>query len=302
MALILLAFNVDSVFAEEIGRADQALNSTIANFVTAATNDPSSTLYQFVRSMMIGFTFIGFAWMVMSWATKWITLGELVVYVGSVILIWTFYTTYNASMSTVWGWADDLAVGVQLQAVGNGDVIFIGEKLSEAIGNFFAQDIDIFDGMNAIVAVLIFHLIALILEVVVFIISMWHVWGYAFAKITGLFFVPLMLVPITRGFFQSWLQIFLGFWFFNFFAKVALAIYYLYFFAIFGPVDTPVELSPLADGMSMGRIMLHFLIGIFFLLSTGGLAAMMASGFSGVAGRMSSGLSNIAALATKALA
>lgn len=302
VALIFLAlFYCDNLLAEEISRADNALNTAISNFVLAVTNDPSSDLYTYVRAMMVAFCFIGIFWKAANWAVGNIKLGDFVVYFIVCAIIWTFYFSYNGAVSGFWGFADDLAAGIQLEAVGTSDPVFSGAKISEAMENFFVKDISIFDGLNAIVSILFFHLIALILEVVVFIISMWGVWGYAFAKITGLIFLPLAFVPITNQFFQKWLQIFLGFWFFHLFSKIALSLYYLYFFAIFGPMDAPVEMSPVGDNLSLGKINLHFVIGIFFLISTGGLASMMASGFNSISSTASRGASQLAKNITEAL-
>lgn len=298
VALIVLGFS-ESVMAQELGRADQALNDTISNFVVGIMTDTGSNFYQFVRSMMMGLAFIGTAWYVIMWALKEYSDGELIMYVLTAILVFTFYFNYNAGVSEFWAWSDSIGLGVQEEAVGTRDPIFVGSQINEAISRFFLSDVSLWDGMGAIFAIIIFKLVSMILSIVVFIISMWSVWGYAFAKITGLVFLPLLFLPITRGFFEKWFHILLGFWFFNMFSKIALSLYHLYFFAIFGAVSDPLEFDPIGDRLALGRIILHFLVGIIFLISVGGLASVMASGFGGITSKASSTTAKLAALATK---
>lgn len=300
--IVAIVFFSDSALAQELGRADTALNTTIANFVQDVMTDTSSDFYQFVRAMMLGLAFLGTAWHVIMWAMKSIDSGELVIYVLTSILIFTFYANYNSAISEFWSWSDAIGAGVQEAAVGTSDPLFVGSKITEAMNMFFLKDVSLWDGFNAIMSMLWFKLISMLLSIVVFIISMWSIWGYAFAKITGLIFLPLLFLPITRGFFDKWFQILLGFWFFNLFAKIALTLYHLYFFAIFGALSDPIEFDPIGDQLALGRINLHFLIGVFFLIASGGLASMMASGFGGITTKASSGAAKAAALATKLIA
>jgi len=269
--------------ANEIARADAAINDAVSDFVKGMMNDTSSDLYQFILSMMVGFAFIGIAWHVIQWAIQSIDLSDLVIYILSCFLVFAFYANYDESMSEFWSWSDGISIGIQERAVGNTDPTYIGSKLVETIRLFFVKDVSILDGFRAGLSIIVFYFIVEILEFVIVFISIWSVWGYSFAKIMGLFFLPLLFLPITRSFFEKWFQIFIGFWFFNLFSKVILAIYYLYFFAIFGVVDGPIEYDPKSDSIALGKINLHFAIGIFFLLSSAGLSAMMASGFHGVA-------------------
>lgn len=296
---IILVLISDAAIAQELGRADHALNTVIAQFVIDVTTDASSDMYQFIRAMMVGLAFIGVAWHVIQWAMKSIDLGELAIYFLTCFLIFAFYFSYNSAVSEFWSWSDAIALGVQEQAVGTRDPIFIGSKLNEAMMNFFLKDVSIFDGFSAVFSIVAFRLISGLLSIVIFIISQWSVWGYAFAKITGLLFLPLLFLPLTRGFFDKWFQILLGFWFFNLFAKITLTLYHLYFFAIFGVINEPVEFDPIGDTLALQKINLHFLIGIIFLISSGGLASVMASGFGGITSRASGTASKLAALATK---
>lgn len=300
--ILSLLFLSDTTVAQEIGRADIALNTTIANFVQTVMTDSTSEFYQFVRAMMLGLAFIGLAWHMIMWATKSIEDAELVIYVLTSIIIFTVYANYNTAISEFWSWSDSIGIGIQEAAVGTSDTLFIGTKINEAINMFFLKDVSLWDGFNAVMTMVLFKLISLVLSVVVFIISVWSIWGYAFAKITGLIFLPLLFLPITRGFFDKWFQILLGFWFFNMFAKIALTLFHLYFFAIFGVLDDPVEFDPIGDTLALGRINLHFLIGIFFLIASGGLASMMASGFSGVTAKAANGASKVVSIATKLIA
>lgn len=300
-AFFIILFS-DSAISQELGRADTALNTVIATFVQNIMTDTSSDLYQYVRSMMLGLAFLGLAWHVIMWAIKSIDNGELAIYVITSILVFTFYQNYERAISEFWSWSDALGAGVQEAAVGTGDPIFIGSKLTEAMNNFFLKDVSFFDGFSAVLTIVWFKLISMILSVVVFIISQWSIWGYAFCKITGLLFIPLLFIPLTRGFFDKWFQILLGFWFFNLFAKVALTLYHLYFFAIFGVIGDPIEFDPIADRQALTRIELHFLIGIFFLIASGGLASAMAQGFGGITSKASGLASKAAAIATKLIA
>jgi len=287
------------VSAEEVGRADQALNDVISGFVIGIMSDSSSELYGFINSMMLGMAFIGTAWHMMMWVCKAISDVELGLYVLSAILIFTVYKYFNSFIGELWSWSDAIGLAFQHEAVGSRDPIFVGSRLREAMANFFTEDVSMWDGFNVISAVLSFKLISLILSLVIFLISVWSVWGYAFLKITGLIFLPLLFLPLTRGFFDKWFQIFLGFWFFNLFSKIALSLYHLYFFSIVGAVSEPMEYDPVEDRIVLGHMVLHFLLGIVFMLSTAGFASAMASGFSGISSRASTIAQKMTAMATK---
>lgn len=298
IGVFLLTFS-GVVQSEELSRANAALNTAISDFVQDALTTQSSDLFQYIRAMMFGMAFIGVAWHTMMWAIKENSDGQSVIYICTVILMFAFYYYYNPFMAEMWSWSDGIGLGVQQAAVGSSDTVFIGERILQAIRNFFLKDISIWDGFNAIVTIIFFKIVSMLLSVVVFIITQWGVWGYAFAKVSGLIFLPMFFIPLTREFFVKWFQIFLGFWFFNLFSKIALSIYYIYFFAIFGAISDPLEFDPIADQMAIQRMSLHFLIGIVFLIASGGLASMMASGFSGVAKSATGGITKAAAIVTR---
>lgn len=298
---VLLIFVSNFAYAQEIGRADQALNDVVSGFVISIMTDSSSELYGFIRSMMLGLAFIGTVWHVMMWALKAISSVELGLYVLSAMLIFTIYANFNSFMSELWSWSDAIGLTFQYEAAGSRDPLFVGSELRAATTNFFTVDVSLWDGFNVISGVIAFKLVSMILSMVIFLISVWSVWGYAFMKITGLIFLPLLFLPITRSFFDKWFQIFLGFWFFNLFSKIALSLYHLYFFAIFGAVSDPMEFDPVDDRLALSRLVLHFLVGIVFLLSTVGFASVISAGFGGITGRASGVAQKMVAITTKVL-
>tara|TARA_R110000744_G_scaffold102987_3_gene197654 strand:- start:295 stop:1260 length:966 start_codon:yes stop_codon:yes gene_type:complete len=304
--LLILAINVmffasSQLHAQEVSRSDTALNGAISTFVQNVLTDDTAEFNQFVKAMMVAMTFIGIAWYVIGWALKKYDVGTLVVYLISCFVIWAFYANYNEALSDLWGWSDSIGLGIQEQATGTDDKLFVVNKLMETIGRFFLDDISILDGLLAITGMLFFTVITLILKVVVFIASQWSIWGYAFCKIIGLVFLPLVLWPVTRSVFTNWFQMFLGFWFFNLFIKVGLTLYYIYFNAIFGVVDGPVSFNPVADHIAIMRINLHMLVGIMFLISLGALSGMMAQGFGGAVSATSRSMSNTSKDAAKVI-
>ena len=300
-SVILFAFSFSgNVFAEEeLSKADEILNGVISDFVTDLIDNPDSPLSKYILSMMIGFTFIGLAWHTIAWALKKYELEELIAYVFIVIFTWGFYVNYNYALSEICSWADAIGSGIQTEAVGESDPIFAGAKMSEALENIRLKDISIFSGLAAWWVFFQFQVVLVILKIIIFVMNAWGVWGYAFSKITGLLFLPLLLVPFTRKIFDKWFQIFLGFWFFHLFAKIALSLYYLYFFAIFGVLDSPIEFNPVADSLAANRIILHLFIGIFFMLAVGGMSAAMASGFGGITSKASNAAMKVATTVVK---
>lgn len=292
-ALLVLMVISPDLMASETSKAELVLNDKVAEFVKRITST-GNVFYNYTVAMLTGLTFLGIAWTVMSWAIKSYKLVDVILFLMITALTWIFFNGYDFFLSEFWSWGDALAGAIQKEVVGNDDASFISSKIGEDLAKIRLKDVSIFGGINAIIMSVLFGLVAMVLEVIVFIISMWHVWGYAFAKVVGLFFIPLAILPFTRGFFSSWAQIFLGFWFFNLFAKVTLSIYYIYFSVLLDVGTKPTVFDPVADGLTLSKIMLHFLIGIVFLLGTGKLASMMANGFGGVVSSAGAGMKQTA--------
>ncbi len=284
----------DFAMAEELSVADQSINTTVSDFVRRMMSDTSSDLYSTIRAMMLGFAFIGTAWHVMLWAANAIEKFDLVLYMLTCVIIFTIYANFDAFMSELWSWSDGIGLAFQQEAVGSRDPIFIGSQIRIALDNLFTEDLDLWDGINVIGAVLSFKFISLLLSGVIFIVSMWSAWGYAFMKITGLLFLPLLFLPITQGVFQKWFQIFLGFWFFNLFSKIALSLYHLYFFSIVHAQNDPQVYDAVVEYLTMRHLTLHFFMGILFMLAMAGFASAMSSGFNGIASRSSRAMQQIA--------
>lgn len=302
LLLLMMLFLVSSTVnadAQAIGRADQAMNDVVSDFVRTIMTDTSSDLHGLVRSMMFGLAFIGLAWHVMMWAWKSVDTVDLTLYALSMILIFTLYANFNAAVSEFWSWSDGLGLAFQQQVVGNQDPLFIGNRLQEAMANFFTEDVSFWDGLNVFMGAWLFRMISGLLSIIVFLVSVWSIWGYAFMKITGLIFLPLLFLPFTRQFFEKWFELFLGFWFFNLFSKIALALYHLYFFAVIN-ISDPVEFDPVGDRVMLWRLGLHFLVGIVFMLSVAGFASSMSSSFGGVTGRASRAAHQITSKIVKA--
>lgn len=282
--LALLLFAIQPVFAIELTNADTALNSTISTFLTTVLAG-GSDFNDFVTSMMVAFCFLGIAYYAATWATQSVEIGEIIVFIFIGFMAWGFFAGYDGAMSTFWGWSDNIALGIQNEVIGTPDPIFIGSRLEEQLNMFFLNDASLFDGFQAIFTILLFRIITFILNIIIFIVSIWSMWGYGFAKLTGLIFLPLVFLPVTRPYFMKWFGILLGFWFFNLFSKIILIMYYLYFGAIFGAITEPVEYEPIADQLALFRISMHFLVGIAFLLSVGGLSAVVGGGAGSGGGR-----------------
>ncbi len=284
----------------EMMKADRVFLGAIGNFIISVTSDPNSQMYQFARSMMVGFSFLGTAWMAIKWATKAIDDVEAVTYVLTAFLAFSFYFYYDIATNTFWGFSDGIAAGIQLEAVGIEDPYYLGGTLLGYIERLWVKDVSIFDGLSAIITVIMFKILSGTLNLFLTLINAWNMWGYGFCKVIGILFIPLIFLEATRPFFAKWVELLLGFWFFNMFSKIALSIFHIYFEGVFGAITEIVEYDAIADQIILSQMTVHFLVGIIFLISAGSVSASMSSAIGQISSKSGSVLRGAASMATKA--
>ncbi|MCU8961137.1 hypothetical protein ACO0J9_13040 [Pseudomonas aeruginosa] len=201
---------------------------------------------------------------------------------------------YNAFTEAIWGVGVGLSNGYQQYLVGNTDNFFLSQWIHKATGAVVLDDLDLFDSIRLILYTVQWTVICALLDVVFWLAAMWAEFGYALAKITGLIFVPFLLLPMTRPLFDGWFKFFCGFVFLLIILKATMVVAAITIKAILeslgvsfsGDYGDPAQVVQIAkenmylllDASAM------LLIAILFILSSFAFASMIAGGVGNLSG------------------
>ena len=210
---------------------------------------------------------------------------------------------YDELIGLIWGFSDGVAFGIQEVVVDNKDPHFLGEYIYRTWKNSTWPSIGIFDEIEILLRVGFFYLLLMAVKVVVYIGSVWTLWGYALAKIIGVIFIPFLLLEQTKNIFDAWVRFLLGFVFFNILIRTVLCLYAIavnvFVNGSLAGFDSSINViritAEAGDGLDMIAMMFA---GLFILVSCGGFASILAGGFQGMDGAVNA-LKGVAAKTAK---
>ncbi|NWA64064.1 hypothetical protein HX773_24510 [Pantoea sp. B9002] len=119
--------------------------------------------------------------------------------------------SYDIATKTFWGIAEGLSYEMQYAFVGNNDPLFILQWIKKATMAIKLSDVGIFDALDMVALSMCWVIIGIALDCVMYLGSVWAVFGYGLAKIVGFVFIPFILVSGTRNLFDGWVRFFTGF-------------------------------------------------------------------------------------------
>lgn len=121
------------------------------------------------------------------------------------------FTSYQIAFDNTVALFDELGLTIQEVATGHRDPFFLFKWVTHAFNSMYNEDVSIFMmPVGDVIYALLWYLVALILQLVMFAISAWAVWTLALAKILGVLFIPLLIHPATRNLFDGWFRLTLG--------------------------------------------------------------------------------------------
>ncbi|EOU1356184.1 TPA: hypothetical protein NH806_006479 [Pseudomonas aeruginosa] len=269
-------------------------SGALANFVNGIMQDTNNDIYTWSWMMFLALAFlllfiefVKFIFEGFNAASHLEALCYLFVTLG-------LMASYNAFTEAIWGVGVGLSNGYQQYLVGNTDNFFLSQWIHKATGAVVLDDLDLFDSVRLILYTVQWTVICGLLDVVFWLAAMWAEFGYALAKITGLIFVPFLLLPMTRPLFDGWFKFFCGFVFLLIILKATMVVAAITVKAILeslgvsfaGDYGDPAQVVQIAkenmylllDTSAM------LLIAILFILSSFAFASMIAGGVGNLSG------------------
>lgn len=307
---LLFCFLMPLVFIQP---AEAALSDTmrgifdgaLSDFVNGIMGDTGNAIYSWSWMMFLALAFL----MIVIEVVKFIFEG--VNAASNLEALIYFFTTlalmgsYNAFTEAIWGVGVGLSNGYQEYLVGNTDNFFLSQWLNKALGAVVLDDLDIFDTIKLIMYAGQWTIVCALLDLVFWLAALWAEFGYALAKVTGLIFIPFLLLPATRPLFDGWFKFFCGFVFLLIILKATMVVCAICIKAVLesigvsfsGDYGDPVQVVQIAkDNMYvLADVSAMMLIAVLFILSSFAFASMIAGGV----GNLSGGLGKAANMAIR---
>jgi len=282
-------------------------SAELSGYITDVMDDPDNEL-RIWGNMILGFCFMvvivtEVAIFVFE-GLQPLRLVEAFVFVCATLAIWTGYDYFTEA---IWGVGVGVSGGLQRGLVGNTDNFFMSQWLVSAVDAVNLEELGIFDGVKAIMYMGSWMVASFILDFVAWLAAIWADFGYALAKVIGLCFIPFLMLPSTRGFFDAWFKLLVGFVILKIILTATMVIACLSlksiladlgvrftagYTALPAPVSVPIdEFYKLFDASAM------LLVSILFVLSSFVFAGALAGGTSNLSG----GLGKAAGLAKNSL-
>lgn len=309
---LAVAFLMPLAFMEP---AEAALSETmrgifdgaLANFVNGIMQDTGNDIYTWSWMMFLALAFLLMFFEFVKFIFEGFNAASHLEALCYFFLTLGLMGGYNAFTEAIWGVGVGLSEGYQQYLVGNTDNFFLSQWLNKALGAVVLDDLDVFDSIKLIMYAGQWTIVCALLDMVFWLAAMWAEFGYALAKVTGLIFVPFLLLPATRPLFDGWFKFFCGFVFLLIILKATMVVAAITIKAILesigvsfaGDYGDPAQVVQIAkDNMYvLADASAMLLIAILFILSSFAFASMIAGGV----GNLSGGLGKATNMAIRKL-
>lgn len=293
MTVFLLVFSIFvfpavswAVVPPSVSEAMLSMN-TFMQSASAATNNIMSNpgLGSFIDAVWSAFAVILLVMALSKYALNASHLLEVFTVILLIVITRVMLDYFDYLTSVCWSWGEGVAGGIQMAVIGNSDPFFLGGFVNDLAKGITMSDVSILDTVAMWLTSLLVILVVALLSVCSFFCTVWALWGYALAKLIGLFFVPFIMLKRTTVLFDGWCRFFLGFLVFNIIARANLVLTVLALKCYFHIPGYTVPVAPyrldfmsLADVLGLLAIML---ISIFGLLATSRFSSIIVSGAGG---------------------
>jgi len=211
---------------------------------------------------------------------------------------------------TLYETLDNLGLLILKIGTGNSDTFYLSKWVSKSLVYLYGEDTSIWNMSATDMAyTLLWHIVAFVLQVAMYLIGSWAVWTLALAKILAILFIPFLVHPATRPLFDGWMKFTIGSLLLLVVLRAVGVLVALGLRAQFQAIGLlscgSVEFSSctygtrqaVASAMSMGDIgdtMVTMLIGITLVLSSIGIAGGIAGNIASPSKAVSRGVGKMA--------
>lgn len=209
---------------------------------------------------------------------------------------------YAFLTSLCWDLSEGIAGGIQQAAIGNADPFMLPGFIKDVMAGIEYNDVSWWSAFWTFIAANVIFSIVFLFSILGFIANAWALYGYALARIIGMFFVPFLMLKRTSFLFDGWMRLFVGFLVYGVIARVNLLLSVVALKSLFGipgyAIDTTYnvhwDITGLADIIGLSSFML---VGLLALIATGRFASSVVSGASGFGASISSAAYGLARVA-----
>lgn len=206
---------------------------------------------------------------------------------------------FNELSSMIYSTFDSMGAVIQQAVVGDDDVMYLLEYLDVIVGSISLGSIDIFDSIGRIISYAFLYIVIGALNIFIFMMSVWSIYGYTFAKMVGLIFLPFLVLPSTRSYFMGWLRFFLSFCVLIMVLRVNASIILILLTSLFGydPTTIPngqLDFVQVDDIGSISGMMGILAVSVLAMWKTVSITNnLIGSGMDDITGMYKSALKNV---------
>ena len=282
-----------------------AFQGNVATLVANLLADPS--LNNMVDMMFKAFAAITIINLFVRWQFgAGVTMADMFSTVVLIGIVRVFMVGFDSLTTAAWGWSEGVAAGIQKVAIGNTDLLFMPQFMYDVIGAISWESISWFDGIAAVVGLIVIYLASFFLTILAVIASSWALWGYVLAKVIGWLFIPFVLFERLAFLFDGWLRLFVGFLIYNIIARVNLVLVTILLQSFFNLPSPALGVSDkffftISHFTDILALLALLAIAILSLLSTGSFAKEIAGGVGGVGSSVRTAAMGLGKIATKGM-
>ena len=290
LAFIITAQNVSAnadQIETEVPTVGEKFKAELAIKVDIMLNDAGSNVAKMndivIRALYIMVLFFA----VVRYMAYGVTIEGTIPPVFIAFILGILSETYFIWTDGIYQFFHFMGISIQETVVGNGDDYFLSKYTKALWDRLSFQPVDIFDSIEYVIMFFIVFVMQLILQAVIAVAEIYAEFGVALAQIIGPVFLPFILHPSTRGIFDKWLGVLIGFAIFAFILRAVGVVYSLYTMSLIDQfnanrtIDETVLIDPTGDGAIMLALLINSIVGILFVLGAGKISGAIAGGIGG---------------------
>lgn len=118
---------------------------------------------------------------------------------------------FTLVFDTLYETLDNLGLLMLKIGTGNSDSFFLSKWVDKSLLYLYGEDTSLWNmSVTDVAYTLLWHVVAFVLQVCMFLIGSWAVWTLALGKILAILFIPFLAHPATRPLFDGWMKFTIG--------------------------------------------------------------------------------------------
>ncbi|TVO39928.1 type IV secretion system protein [Vibrio algivorus] len=131
-----------------------------------------------------------------------------------ILIITTTYlcTHFIEPMDVIWQSANAISLSFLEGVTGNRDPLYLTKWLNHTLYRLVIDDPSLMlDTGYVIIMALLWEAAIALVTLMMYLVGIWATWGFALSKLLAMLFIPCLVYPPTRGYFDAFFKFFLGF-------------------------------------------------------------------------------------------